>query len=130
KHAAAGTVNEKLLKEWLQHPYILRKPPKTTGREEFGAQFVQKYLEKYNLQPNDWLATATRFTAESIAENVKSYTTKETDLIIGGGGSYNPTLIQMIKAALPDVNVIRQENLGYSSDAKEAIAMVVLGNQT
>lgn len=130
KHAAAGTVNEKLLKEWLQHPYILRKPPKTTGREEFGAQFVQKYLEKYNLQPNDWLATATRFTAESVAENVKSYTTKETDLIIGGGGSYNPTLIQMIKAALPDVNVIRQEDLGYSSDAKEAIAMVVLGNQT
>lgn len=130
KYAADGTVDEKLLKEWMNQPYILREPPKTTGREEFGVQFVQKYLERYNLQPNDWLATATMFTAQSIAANIKQYLTKETDLIIGGGGSYNPTLVQMIREALPKANVIRQEDLGYSSDAKEAIAMTILGNQT
>lgn len=130
KYATEGRVNDSLLSEWMNHPYIKRPVPKTTGREEFGAQFVEKYLEKYDLNPNDWIATATMFTAQSIAENVKTYVTDKTDLIIGGGGSYNPALVQMIKEALPNVNVIRQEDLGYSSDAKEAIAMVILGNQT
>lgn len=130
QYAASGAVNEELLQEWMMHPFIARKAPKTTGREDFGLQFVKKYLAIYKLEPNDWIATATKFTAQSIAVNVKSYFTSETDLIIGGGGSYNPTLVQMISDSLPDINVIRQEDLGYSSDAKEAIAMVILGNQT
>lgn len=130
KYGKEGTVHEELLNDWMNHPYILRKPPKTTGREEFGMQFVQEYVEKYNMAPNDWIATATMFTAQSIAENVTDYVTDQTDLIIGGGGSYNPTLVQMIKDSLATVNVIRQEDLGYSSDAKEAVAMVILGNQT
>lgn len=130
QYAASGAVNEKLLQEWMMHPFIAKKAPKTTGREDFGLQFVKKYMEIYKLEPDDWIATATKFTAQSIAENVKSYFTSETDLIIGGGGSYNPTLVQMISDSLPDINVIQQEDLGYSSDAKEAIAMVILGNQT
>jgi len=130
EYAAKGTVNEELLAEWLALPYIQKDPPKTTGREMFGAQFVQKYLEKYKLKPNDWLATATMFTAQAISENIKPFITAETDLIIGGGGSYNPTLLAMIKEAVPNIAVKRQEDLGYSSDAKEAVAMTILGNQT
>lgn len=128
--AAQGTVNEELLATWMNHPYIQRAIPKTTGREEFGTQFVEEYVNRYNLDPNDWLATATKFTAQSIAEHIKPYVKGESDLVIGGGGSYNPTLIQMIKESLPETNVIRQEDLGYSSDAKEAVAMAILGNQT
>ena len=130
ENAASGKVNEELLDAWMNHPYILRKAPKTTGREEFGLQFVQEALDNYKLSANDWLATATMFTAKSIAKSAKQYLTEETDLIIGGGGSYNSTLVQYIQAALPEVNVIRQEDLGLSSDAKEAVAMAILGNQT
>lgn len=130
EHAKKGQVNEKVLEDWMNHPFILREPPKTTGREEFGLQFVQEYLNKYELTAEDWLATATMFTARSIAKSVAKYITEKTDLIIGGGGSYNPTLVQMIKETLPEVSVIRQEDLGLSSDAKEAVAMVILGNQT
>lgn len=130
KYASVGKINGKLLDEWMNHPYISRTPPKTTGREEFGSQFVEKYLEKYTLQPDDWLATATMFTAQSIAQSITPYVTEKTDLVIGGGGSHNATLVKMISEALPGVNVIRQEDLGNSSDAKEAIAMVILGNQT
>ncbi|HLR92516.1 MAG TPA: anhydro-N-acetylmuramic acid kinase AnmK [Atopostipes sp.] len=129
-YAKQGTVNEKLLEEWMQHPYIVKNPPKTTGREEFGLQFVQEYLDKYKLSAKDWLATATMFTAKSIAKSIEPYITSQTDLIIGGGGSYNPTLVEKIKQSLPNVTVLRQEDLGYSSDAKEAVAMVILGNQT
>lgn len=130
KHAQKGNVNKEVLDEWMSHPFILREPPKTTGREEFGLQFVQEYLNKYTLAAEDWLATATMFTAKSIAKSVEKYITEKTDLIIGGGGSYNPTLVQMIKEVLPAVSVIRQEDLGFSSDAKEAVAMTILGNQT
>lgn len=130
EHAKQGQVNEKLLEDWMSHPFILREPPKTTGREEFGLQFVQKYLNRYTLSANDWLATATMFTAKSIAKSVEKFMTEKTDLIIGGGGSYNPLLVQRIQEALPKVSVIRQEDLGLSSDAKEAVAMTILGNQT
>src|SRR5699024_11760321 len=98
----------------MKNHFTLREPTKTTGREEVGLQFVEEYLKKYTLSSEDWLATATMFTAKSIANSIKKYMTKKTDLIIGGGGSYNPTLVQMIKEALPNVSVIRQEDLGLS----------------
>src|SRR5699024_3784590 len=90
----------------------------------------QEYLNKYKVPAEEWLATATMFTARSIAKSVDKYTIEKTDLIIGGGGSHNPTLVQMIKEALPEISVIRQEDLDIASDAKEAVAMVILGNQT
>lgn len=130
KNAAKGEVNEKVLNDWMNHPYILREPPKTTGREEFGLQFVQETLDKYKLSADDWLATATAFTAQTIAKSIQHYLTEKTDLIIGGGGSYNPTLVKRIQEALPQVNVLIQEDLNLSSDAKEAVAMAILGNQT
>lgn len=130
QHAQKGIVKQELLADWMKHPYILRKPPKTTGREEFGMQFVQEYLKEYELSANDWIATATMFTAKTITKSIQEFSTEDTDLIIGGGGSYNPTLVEMIQECLPNISVIRQEDLGYSSDAKEAIAMVILGNQT
>ena len=50
--------------------------------------------------------------------------------IIAGGGAYNECLINLIKRELPEIEILIQEDLGYSSEAKEAIAFVILGNQT
>lgn len=130
QYAAKGQVNEELLAEWMDLAYITKEPSKTTGREYFGEAFAKKYLAKYKLTEEDWLATATMFTAKSIAESVKPYLTDQTDLIIGGGGSYNTTLLKMLRELLPEVQILTQENLGCSSEAKEAIAMTILGNQT
>lgn len=128
--ARQGKVNEELLNSLMDHPYIKRPYPKTTGREDFGKQFTSGLLEQWELTKEDWLATATMFTARSIAKSVIPFVDEKTELIIGGGGSYNPTLIEMIQSELPSVAVLRQEDLGESSDAKEAIAMTVLANQT
>ena len=73
------------------------------------------------------------FTAKSICENYKRFifpNLKIEEVILGGGGSYNNTLVNMIKALLPDCKVMIQEDLGYSSDAKEAIAFAILANET
>lgn len=130
KHATNGKPNEELLELLMNHPYVKKAPPKTTGREEFGKEFVDNLLAQRDMKPDDWIATATMFTAQTIVRSVQPYVTENTDLIISGGGSYNKTLLKMIQEELPLVNVITQEDIGYSSEAKEAIAMVILGNQT
>ncbi|WP_086312240.1 anhydro-N-acetylmuramic acid kinase [Enterococcus sp. 7F3_DIV0205] len=129
-YASQGNVDQLLLEELMAHPYIKKAYPKTTGREDFGKQFTATLLEKWSGSPKDLIATATMFTAKSIAEAVKPFVHGETELIIGGGGSYNKTLVSMIKSELAGVNVLIQEDIGFSSDAKEAIAMAVLANQT
>jgi anhydro-N-acetylmuramic acid kinase len=132
--AALGTVNIELLDELMSVDYIKQVPPKSTGRELFGSQFVDKLLEKWShLKAEDLIATVTAFTAKSIAENYRSFVfnnSKIDEVILGGGGSYNNTLVNMIKEYLPECSVLIQEDLGYSSDAKEAIAFAVLANET
>lgn len=131
-HAGKGKVHPGLLRELMEHPFIKKTYPKTTGREDFGVEYTTALIEqwKHRIEPNDLIATATQFTACSIAENVRPFVDTKTDLVIGGGGSYNPTLVQMIQTELPEVSVLVQEDLGYSSEAKEAIAMTILANQT
>ncbi|WP_373875475.1 anhydro-N-acetylmuramic acid kinase AnmK [Lapidilactobacillus luobeiensis] len=131
RHGAAGQVDETVLRQLLTHPYFQRPLPKTTGREDFGQAYAARLLKKYaDLAPDDLIATATALTARSIAGAIEPYCQKPTELIVAGGGSYNRTLMAMLQEALPQVAVSTQEDHGYSSAAKEAIAMVVLGNQT
>lgn len=130
EYAAAGTVNQAVLAALLTDPYFAQKAPKTTGRERYGEQYTQALLAQYPLAANDWIATATALTAQTIADAVRPFCVGSTELIVGGGGSYNPTLMAGLATALPEATVMRQEALGMRSDAKEAIAMTILGNQT
>ena len=132
EHAAIGKIDQALLSEMMAHPYIERPYPKTTGREDFGVEYTAALIEKWQKKvvPDDFIATATQFTAQSIAVNIRAFMNHQSDLIIGGGGSYNPVLVQMIKEQLPGRTVLIQEEVGFSSEAKEAIAMTVLANQT
>lgn len=130
QHAAQGQVNQTVLAALLEDDYFKQMPPKTTGRERFGKQYVELLEQRFQLAPNDWIATATELTAQTIADAVRPFCQGTTEMIVGGGGSYNPTLMARIQTLLPEATVMRQEELGLRSDAKEAIAMVVLGNQT
>ncbi len=132
--AAKGTVSESLLAELMAQPYILQRPPKTTGRELFGAQFgaaVWAKGEAVDLPAEDVIATVTAFTAESIATAVLellSYPVAE--LYIAGGGAFNPTLRAMIQARLPEVVVKIHDELGIPSAAKECVLFAVLAHET
>jgi anhydro-N-acetylmuramic acid kinase len=132
--AAKGKLNEKLINELMNIEYINRTPPKTTGRELFGKKFTHKLIKRCEgIKDEDLIHTVTMFTAKSICENYKRFifpNLKIEEVILGGGGSYNNTLVNMIKALLPDCKVMIQEDLGYSSDAKEAIAFAILANET
>ena len=133
-YARQGNLIPSLAEELKEHPYFNLEIPKTTGREMFGEHFTKSILEKYHsCDPNDLIHTFTWFTAYAIAYHYKKYLISEYGLkkcIIGGGGAYNSYLLELIKNEMPEVTVITQEEHGFSSEAKEALAFVILGNQT
>ncbi len=136
KIAASGTVHAKLLEWLLNDPYIYAKPPKTTGREYYGTNFVEKLCEKaasYQLSYPDIIATATMFTAKAIEINVLQNLPNNLlpdKLIVGGGGSQNNTLMKFLTECLPMCEVMTNEDIGFNSNAKEAVAFAILANET
>jgi len=102
--AARGMVKNALLAELMRHPYLRRRPPKTTGREEFGQAFARRLLaraRRAGMGDNDIVATATAFTACSIADAYRRLLPSRVDeLILCGGGAWNRTLVAMLRQAL------------------------------
>lgn len=134
KLAAAGTVQPALLAWMMKDPYLAQKPPKTTGRERYGKAYVDELCAeagRLGVSLSDTLATATRFTAECIRAGVQNFCPVFPDrLIVGGGGSMNPTLLSAIADCLPGCEVLTNEQMGLDSNAKEAVAFAVLANET
>jgi len=126
--AASGRVSPALLAELMAHPYLAERPPKTTGRELFGVQFARDLAERTGLAPADLVATATAFTAHSIAGAYRRFLGRVDEVIVGGGGARNPVLMRMLSEALPEAAVMTHEAVGIDSDAKEAIAFALLAN--
>ena len=128
--AASGKVIPPLLAWMLEDPYLAKEPPKTTGREYYGAEYVEKLLAFGDYPLVDILATATAFTAHSIALSLRRFAPRlPARLVVGGGGSRNPTLLAFLQEALPETKVQIQEDLGLDSDAKEAVAFAILANE-
>lgn len=130
--AAKGRVNQELLQELMKHPFISRQPPKSTGREEFGEGFLTQLMERarsLRLSDEDLVATVTAFTAEAIAENCQRFLDKIDELIIGGGGAHNRTLLRMLKEKLEGVHVTTTQTYGIPVEAKEALGFAILAYQ-
>jgi anhydro-N-acetylmuramic acid kinase len=128
--AARGTVDKRLLDELLRHPFFRWRPPKSTGREEFGADFAEQVYRragKKGLADADIIATVTALTAKSIAQAYRRFLpTLPDELILCGGGSHNRTLVGMLHAGLPDVKMLSTNDFGISVDAKEAVSFAIL----
>jgi len=134
--AARGVIDYDIVDELLKDPYFEQAPPKTTGREKYGKEFAENLIDimkNKELTEYDMVATVTYFTAKSIAESYKKWILPIANIdkvILGGGGSHNMTLIKYLKQELSGIQIITQEDIGLSSDAKEAIAFAILGNET
>lgn len=134
--ASEGKVDQDLLAMLQQDPYYNMPLPKTTGRELFGVQYVEKILDyrrEHGLSDADLLATVTDLTAWSIVDGYARYVLPKrqaTELVVGGGGSYNATLLGFLRERFAPygVKVRTQEDLGWSSDAKEAVAFAIMAD--
>jgi len=132
----AGSVHPGLLAKLQDEAYYALPLPKSTGRELFGSAYVDGLMNaraELGLSESDLVATVTKLTAWSIGEGYRRFIqpnhTAEA-MIVGGGGSYNPTLIRMLKQEMEPmgVQVFTQEDIGLSSDAKEAVAFALLAD--
>jgi anhydro-N-acetylmuramic acid kinase len=135
ERAARGEVDVQLLARLLEHPYFERNPPKTTGREEFGEQYVSRVMadaKRRRLSEDGLIATVTALTAESIARSYRRWMSGDIPrtIILGGGGAHNHTLVRMLRQRLPQSKFLTHAYFGIPDDAKEAIAFAILGCQT
>ena len=140
RYAAQGTVLEPVLTEALRNPYFRQKPPRTAGREQFGREFSARFLkscQRISKKPEDALATATAFTAESIAVAYRRYAHPKmngvaVDYVISGGGARNATLMQMLDTRLKPLNctLTTSESFGLPAEAKEAAAFALLAYES
>ncbi len=132
--AARGDVHEGLLKEMLRHPFFRRRPPKSTGREQFGQQYCEWFYDRARrerLMPEDMVATATAFTATSIAQAYRRFLPRLPDeMILCGGGAHNATLVRMLQDRLAGVTIRATDEFGISVDAKEPVSFALLAYAT
>lgn len=128
--AASGAPCATLVSHWLQHPFFQEPPPKSTGREIFGVDYLHTCLtdaEAAELSPADCLATLTELTAAAIVHSYRTFLPQMPDQVyLCGGGSRNRYLRQRIQSLLQPIPVQRTDDLGLNSDFKEAIAFAVL----
>ncbi|MDA1762780.1 anhydro-N-acetylmuramic acid kinase AnmK [Bacillus cereus] len=136
RSAKQGVVVDEILTYCMNHPFLNMKPPKSTGREQFGREFVSELLQRFKKHNKEnILKSVTMFTASSIVHHYQEFIFpyyEIDEVILGGGGSYNRTLVEMIRYGLKEekCKIFIQEDLGYSSEAKEAIAFAILANET
>ena len=126
KWAAKGKVNQKLVQSMMRHPYFRKRPPKSTGREEFGERFLLRFNalgHSISHRPNDWLATLNFFTAISIYESLKAFTPLE--MVISGGGAHNQTLMKNLKELFSPVPVKTIEAFGLPAQANPILSSPV-----
>lgn len=128
--AKRGIVSEKLLRQHLKHPYFRRKPPKTTGREEFGIGYSEQFCRtgrSLGLRDADIVATAAALTAETIIDGYSRLLPKMPDqVILCGGGANNPCLVDMLTQKLDGTAIFTTSDFGIDPDAKEALSFAIL----
>ncbi|MBW2737086.1 MAG: anhydro-N-acetylmuramic acid kinase, partial [Deltaproteobacteria bacterium] len=140
--ARSGEVDQALLARLMDHPYFARKPPKSTGREMFGRDFVYPLLDQYGDRLADLAATLAALTVaatlaaltvQSIAVALQRFMLPDypvARVYVSGGGVHNPLLMEGLAEALSPMPVASLAVTGIDPDAKEALGFAVLANET
>jgi anhydro-N-acetylmuramic acid kinase len=128
--AASGNICQPLVDKWLQQEYFQVPPPKSTGRELFGVDYISQCFheaQEYKLNNADFLATLTELTAASIVYNYRHFLPQMPQrVLLCGGGSRNLYLKQRLQVLLESIPVTTTDEVGLNADFKEAIAFAVL----
>ena len=133
--AAAGRVDERLLAELLADPILAAAPPRSLGREQYGAGFTNALIER--MAPvderawHDLFATAAEFTVRAVVQAYRVHvapTRGVSAVLVSGGGARNTYLLQRLAAAMAPIEVATTDACGLSADFKEAIAFALLAS--
>jgi len=138
--AFAGRANDVIVAAELRNAFYDAEPPKSTGRELFTREYVYAFMtacRAAGATDEDIVATATALTARSIADQFARYVPEPiSQVVVSGGGSRNPALVEAIANALAEPTrsrpqnppaVLRFDELFFDGEAKEAVAFALLG---
>lgn len=127
RFAASGTIVPGLLETLLDDPYYSLPAPKSTGKEHFNADYVRKAVQAHgrDIALADLAATLTELTVRTVARDVRAAGVDY--LAVSGGGCRNPLILDGLRHALPEVEVVLADELGAPADDKEAIAFALIG---
>ena len=127
--ALSGSVILPIIEKLENDEFILRKPPKSTGREKYSYEALEEMsreLEFDLYQKEDVIATVTELTVRSMVYNYRTFIKNIDKIIVSGGGVHNDYIMNRLKEEFPN-KVYALEDIGFNSDAKEAFAFAVLG---
>jgi anhydro-N-acetylmuramic acid kinase len=131
KLALAGKPNMRIVSELMNHPYFSSPPPKSTGRELFNSDYVQKLIANtraLGASDEDIIATAVELTAQSIGDAYKRFIAEPVrEVLVSGGGAKNPALFAAIQKAAAPTSVRHFDEVFFDGEAKEAVAFALLG---
>lgn len=127
--AAGGHSNAALLELMLQEPYFALPPPKSTGRELFDLHWIDQKLAHRSLPARDVQATLTRLTAAVIGRAVAAHAADAADLLVCGGGAFNPVLMRMLQEECAPRPVRSTAHCGVEPDQVEALAFAWLARE-
>lgn len=128
--AATGRVDDALVTRWLQEEYFQQAPPKSTGRELFGAADLERRLRDLESAapghgPADALANLTALSAAAVAQDLRR-APLPVELLVAGGGARNATLMRELRRRCRGMGVRPLAELGIASDQREALAFALL----
>ncbi|WP_314650184.1 anhydro-N-acetylmuramic acid kinase [uncultured Microbacterium sp.] len=123
--ARAGTVDDALLDALLADPYYALAAPKSTGKEHFHLDYVRAHTAGRDISDADLVRTLTELTVRTVADDVRAAGIRY--LAVSGGGCHNPVILDGLRSALPDVDVVLADELGAPVDSKEAILFALIG---
>jgi anhydro-N-acetylmuramic acid kinase len=127
--AESGQVIEPLLQELMAEPFFHATPPKSSGRDLFNLDWLERHLQGSEA-PQDVQATLLALTSVSIANAIRRYCTGAKEVYLCGGGARNHALITRLQHALPECRIGLTDALGISVEWVEAIAFAWLARQT
>ncbi|MFB7249761.1 anhydro-N-acetylmuramic acid kinase [Microbacterium sp. NPDC056234] len=125
--ARAGRVDDALLDALLADAYYSLAAPKSTGKEHFHLDYIRATVAEQgrDIPVADLVRTLAELTVRTVAQDVRR--AGIVFLAVSGGGCRNPLIMQGLRDALPEVEVVLADELGASADAKEAILFALIG---
>lgn len=128
--AARGMVDDNVLQRLLSHRYFSLPIPKSTGRVDFGADYLDYFLQNTpHMSNEDRIALATELSAASIAAAIDLHCSQPGKIIVSGGGKHNNTLMDSLHRRLSQWQFVPICDYGVNEDAKEALAFAILGHR-
>ena len=129
--ASRGEPKLDIIKKWLREPFFHLAPPRSTGREQFGLQDLQKRKKELgNLSKEDLQSTLATFTASIISQDLQNlFRLKQIrliELLVAGGGTKNLYLMRQIQKQCCGTHVRQINEIGIPTQYREALVFATL----